>query len=348
MIELVFTLDYEIYGNGCGSLRELVYEPGEQLRQIFHRHNARFVNFVEVSEFSKIDAFRSDSAIDLVKQQVKTLFREGFEIALHLHPQWANASYVDGRWALDFREYNLCTLPRPRIDQIVSQALEYLRQLVEDPLFTPLSFRAGNWLFQPTGLAASVLAAHGLKLDSSVFKGGVQHDHGLDYRPARRNGYFWPFSSDVNRQDRHGEWIEVPIQADMVPLWRMRSSKRMHLGNAFGGNNKSLRQKLSRMRDFLRFRYPLKLDFCRMTLEELMAMMQRIIRQDAADPATYRPIVAIGHTKDLSDPQTVDDFLGFLASQQIKVATFQMIYPKVLASWGRGISQPAMQMSSAG
>ena len=43
MVECVFTLDYEIYGNGTGALRELVYEPAERLRHMFGKWNARFV-----------------------------------------------------------------------------------------------------------------------------------------------------------------------------------------------------------------------------------------------------------------------------------------------------------------
>ena len=50
MIECIFTLDYEIYGDGTGSLKELVYEPAEQLKAIFRKWNACFVNFVDVAE----------------------------------------------------------------------------------------------------------------------------------------------------------------------------------------------------------------------------------------------------------------------------------------------------------
>src|SRR5438309_5756439 len=182
MIECVFTLDYEIYGNGRGTLRDLVYEPAERLREIFWKWNARFVNFVEVAEYEKIEAWRTDPAIELVKNQVRELYREGFEIALHLHSQWCNAHYQDGRWFLDLREYNLCTLPRTRITEIVENALKYLRHLVGKSDFVPLSFRAGNWLFQPTEPAATILAQNGIKIDSSVFKGGLQHNYGLDYR----------------------------------------------------------------------------------------------------------------------------------------------------------------------
>ena len=50
MIECIFTIDYEIYGNGEGSLQELVYEPAQRLMVVFEEWDARFVNFVEVAE----------------------------------------------------------------------------------------------------------------------------------------------------------------------------------------------------------------------------------------------------------------------------------------------------------
>jgi len=329
MIECVFTLDYEIYGNGAGTLKDLVYEPGERLRDIFRKWKARFVNFVELAEFEKIEECGTDRTIDLVKQQIRELSLDGFETAMHLHPQWYNAVYDRGRWQLDYSEYNLCTLPLPRIAQIVDRALSYLRHVTNRPGFTPLSFRAGNWLFQPTEAAANILAGKGVKIDSSVFKGGLQHNNTLDYRRALKNGYYWRFDSDVNQQVSSGRWIEVPIYTEMVPFWRMPTSKRLSLSNSFGAA-RTVKQRLNRALDFLRPRYPLKLDFCRMTLKELTSMVDRVIREDSAEPGLYRPLVAIGHTKDLSDPQTVDAFLAFLRSREITISTFEDIYPKLL------------------
>lgn len=323
MIDCIFTLDYEVYGNGAGSLKELVYEPGETLKGIFRKWNARFVVFVEVAEFEKIDKFKTDPAIRDVKRQISDFHREGFEIALHLHPQWSNARYDNGEWALDYDEYNLCTLSRSRVSQIVDQSLDYLRETVGEPTFTPLSFRAGNWLFQPTETAASVLAEKGIRIDSSVFKGGRQHGNTLDYRSAVRNGYFWAFSRDVNEPDSAGSWIEVPIYTEMVPFWKMSTSKRLGFVGGQGMGIRNAKQKVNRALDLLRFKYPRKLDFCRMTLDELTSTMERIVLEDQRTPDTYKPIVAIGHTKDLSDPQTVDDFLSFLNANQIAVSTFE-------------------------
>ncbi len=330
MIDFIFTVDYEIYGNGTGALRDLVYEPMVQLRNIFESRNARFVVFVEVAEFEKIEAHGTDPAIDLVTQQVRELHQNGFEVGLHLHPQWCNAQFDRGHWVLDYSEYNLCKLSRSRIAEIIDGSLDYLRHVVDQPGFTPLSFRAGNWLFQPTEAAAEILSEKGIRIDSSVFKGGLQHNHGLDYRRALGNGYYWFFNNDVNEPDPTGPWLELPIHSETVPLWRVPTSKRMSFGNNFGMGGGSIWRKLNRARDFLRFRYPLKLDFCRMNLGELKSMVERVIKADQKDPASYRPIVTIGHTKDLTDLQTVDSFLAFLMAECIPVSTFEQVYPKIL------------------
>jgi hypothetical protein len=341
MIRCIFTLDYEIYGNGEGSLQELVYDPGEKLREIFRKWNARFVNFVEVGEFEKIEEYGTDPTMDLVKRQIQALHKDGFEIALHLHPQWSHARHEGGRWVLDHSEYNLCTLPQARIAQIVDRSLDYLRRLVGEPGFTPVSFRAGNWLFQPTETAARILSERGIKIDSSVFKGGVQHNQCLDYRRARKNGYYWRFSADVNEPDPAGAWLEVPIYTEMVPFWKMRTSKRMGFKGNFGMAGQRPGQKVNRALDFLRFRYPLKLDFCRMTLGELTSMVEGVLRKDREEPEIFRPIVAIGHTKDLTDPQTVDAFLSFLQTKGIKVSTFAEVYPELLQWKGSALSPGA-------
>jgi hypothetical protein len=305
----------------------------------------RFVNFVEVAELEKIEESGTDPSIELVRGQIERLHREGFETALHLHPQWYNAQNVDGEWRLDYTEYNLCTLPRPRIVEIVTRGLEYLRYAIGDSAYTPLAFRAGNWLFQPTGTAAEVLGQEGLRIDSSAFKGGLQRQHHLDYRPALKNGYFWKFSSSVNDPDPTGTWLEVPIHTEMVPLWRMATSKRVASGNAFGGANRTLSEKIDRLSDFMRVRYPLKLDFCRMNLRELVAMMKPVIEEERRAPASYRPIVSIGHSKDLVDMETVESFLAFLRSEGIPVVTFTHVCSRLSAMTG---GRNATQADGAG
>jgi hypothetical protein len=342
MIDVVFTLDYELddlVDIEGGRLEELVYIPAEKLRNIFERRGVRFVNFVEVVELAKIEAFRTDPAINAVRRQIRDLYEKGFETGLHLHPHWSNAHYSGGTWRLNWNEHNLCTLPQERITQIIDGSLTYLRRILDQPEFTPLSFRAGYGLFQPCRTAAKVLGGKGIKVDSSVFKGGLKRNLGLDYRPSLRNGHYWTFSSDVNKEDRAGTCVELPIHTTMVPFWKkMSTSKGMSsLRTSFYG---SATQKVNRLRDLLRLTYPLQLDFCQLTLDELIAMTNDVIRQDRVNPKLYRPIVAIGHTYELTDPNTVDQFLLFLKTERIEVVTFKTVYSKLVRGheWSTSLS----------
>lgn len=341
MIEFIFTIDYEIYGNGEGLLGELVYEPAKRLKAIFDKWNTHFVVFVEVAELETIEANNTDDAIERVKQQVRDFYRAGYEIGLHLHPQWYNALYENGKWFLDYSEYNLCIQPRERIIQIVDRSIGYLRRLLGAPDFTPLSFRAGNWLIQPTRTMAQVLYERGFKVDSSVFKGGRQHQHNLDFRPALKNGYFWPFADDVNVASPQGWLVEFPTYTTMVPIWKLLTTKRIGLQRKAPINAPSAPKKRFSLLDFLHFLYPLKLDFCRMTMEELKQMLDIEIRKDRENPTTFRPIVAIGHTKDLFDFETVEAFLGYLQKNGIRISNFGDVHRKVQVlnkMYNKGIS----------
>lgn len=328
MIECIFTIDYEIYGNGDGSLKELIYEPAAKLIDIFLKYDVRFVPFIEVSELELIEKYAADPLIDSVKQQIRYFHHNGFELGLHLHPQWYNARHVDGTWQLDYNEYNLCTQPYQRIEQIIDQAVAFLRKVVSEPSFTPLSFRAGNWLFQPTNLIANILSKRGIKIDSSVYKGGLQYQHHLDYRPALQNGYFWSFKDDVNKPDVLGEMLEIPIYTDMVPPWRMATKKRLSLQRKTATMSKTLQEKIYKLMDMARPLQPLKFDFCRLTFEELTGIIEKLIKEDLQDSQSFKPIVAIGHTKDLIDIETVKRFLSYLKQTNINITTFGEVYEK--------------------
>lgn len=326
MIECIFTIDYEIYGNGAGSLRELVYEPAERLMEIFRKMEARFVSFIEVAELEMLETHGTDQVIDLVTHQVRELHNQGFELGLHLHPQWFNARYENGRWLLDDSEYNLCVLSQERIRRIIERSIHYLRTTLGQPDFTPLSFRAGNWLFQPSEILARVLSGHGIKVDSSVFKGGVRHQHKLDYRRALRNGYYWTFTENVDIPDPDGIMLELPIYTRLVPFWKMMTTKRIGAEQRSPSDFQDWKNKLYRLQDFLRYRHPLKFDFCRLTIDELTGMVDKVIEEDRKTPETFRPLVAIGHTKELVDFDTVELFLSYLAKECIPVSTFKEIY----------------------
>lgn len=333
MIECVFTLDYEIYGNGQGTLRDLVLDPTRRLAQLFQDFKAPFVVFAEALEFARMEETQSDPDIAGVRAQLRELRAAGHEIALHIHPWWANARYADARWRLDWSERSICTLEPDRVETIVSGAIRYLRESLGDPSFTPLSFRSGLWVMQPTPVIANVLVRHGVRVESSVFKGGRVHGLGLDYRPAVGNDRFWRFGNDVNVRDPKGILLEIPIYTEIVPFWQMLGRKRLKLQRKT--RSASQGWPLPRnLRDFLRLRYPRKLDFCRMTFDEMREAMGKVLKQRQERLGERNLVVAIGHSKDFVDPDAVRRFLAFLQEQSVSVTTFsRLLYqePRLLS-----------------
>jgi hypothetical protein len=320
MIEFIFTLDYEIYGNGQGSLRKLVLDPTQRLAEVFEEFDAPFVVFAEAVEFAKIEEAQSDPDITAVRAQLRELRTGGHEIGLHLHPWWAGAQYEKNRWHMDWSERNVCALKEERIDAIVSDAICYLRDILNDSDFVPLSFRSGLWVMQPTGVIAKVLARHGIEVDSSLFKGGRVRGLGLDYRPAKNNGSSWRFTNDVNRPEPGGFLLEVPIYTQMVPFWAMLGSKRLKLQS--NTRKASQGSPLPRdWRDFVRLHYPRKLDFCRMTFAEMREVIKRVLEEEHESEGPT-PIVAIGHSKDFVDAGAVRNFLTSLRERDVAVTTF--------------------------
>jgi peptidoglycan/xylan/chitin deacetylase (PgdA/CDA1 family) len=321
MVECVFTLDYEIYGNGVGSLRELVLDPTQRLADLFQEFGAPFVVFAEAMEFARMEEAQSDPDVAGVRTQLRELRAAGHEIALHLHPWWARARYGNEGWVLDWSEQSIGELEPHRLETMVSEAIRYLRESLGDPHFTPQSFRSGLWVMQPTPVVAEVLARYGVQVDSSVFKGGRVQGLGIDYRPALKNVGCWRFSQDVNVPDPEGALWEMPIHTELVPFWRMLRSKRLQL------QRKTRRATQGsplprRWRDFLRFRYPRKLDFCRMTFKEMSEVMEEILHKDQSRDGEWSPIVAIGHSKEFVDPDAVRRFLDFLQRRAVDVTTF--------------------------
>jgi peptidoglycan/xylan/chitin deacetylase (PgdA/CDA1 family) len=320
VIECIFTLDYEIYGNGQGSLRDVVLDPTQRLAEVFQEFDAPFVVFAEAVEFARIEEAQSDPDSARVRAQLRELRAAGSEIGLHLHPWWARARHEDGRWCLDWSERSICALQPERVEAIVSGAIRYLRESLNDPHFTPLSFRSGLWVMQPTSVIAQVLTRYGVEVDSSLFKGGRVRGLGLDYRPAMANGNSWRFSDDVNVPDPHGDLLEIPIHTQMVPFWRMLGGKRLKLHSKTRKTSEG--SPLPRdWRDFVRLRYPRKLDFCRMTFAEMREAITEVLEEEQ-ERKERSPIVAIGHSKDFVDPDAVRFFLAFLQERGVAVTTF--------------------------
>src|SRR6187402_3614273 len=103
MLKAVFTLDYEIHGNGDGCPRELIVEPTRRMLDQFDRFGAKLTIMADVAEILKFKEYkerfgRDDYHYDAIADQLKDAIQRGHDVQLHLHASYSNAWHENGRW----------------------------------------------------------------------------------------------------------------------------------------------------------------------------------------------------------------------------------------------------------
>ena len=166
---------------------------------------------------------------------------------------------------------------------------------------------------QPTAVIARVLQRHGIRVDPPCTRepGSGVCRWTIGGRPE--NGRAWRFGAEVTVPDPQGLLWEFPIHTESCLLGdagaqaphAAEESDERTLGTPLPG----------RWRDFLRLRYPQKLDFCRMTFKEMRAAIENELRRRRTSPDAPAYFVAIGHSKDLLDFEAIDRFLDYLKTE---------------------------------
>jgi len=94
---------------------------------------------------------------------VRETFRQGHDIQLHIHPQWQNAEYKDGRWNLT-ADWSILNYSREAALQMLQRGKEYLENLLKDidPKYRCVSFRSGAWCIAPSPHMLELLVKLGI------------------------------------------------------------------------------------------------------------------------------------------------------------------------------------------
>ena len=209
-LNLIFTLDYEIHGNGEGCPAALMVSPTGRLLDLLDSFGAKLTIMADTVEILRFRDHREASGRDdwsygAIETQLKDAVARGHDVQLHLHPAYARARCVDGRWILDYGDYDLARLPPERIVALVKEGKAYLEGLLRliRPAYRCQAFRSANWSMYPSAEIVRALLHNSFKIDTSVFKHGFRD--GLvhfDYSMADSDTVPWPVdSTDVCRRD---------------------------------------------------------------------------------------------------------------------------------------------------
>lgn len=219
---IVLTDDWELRGNGRGTVDELQRAPARRLMDLCESLGIRAGFCVEVMQQLAFERHAArDQTIrrgrDTWRRTVDEMLDRGFGVQLHVHPQWHEATLVDDWWKLD-RRWHIVDYPDEQIGEMLDAAVGYLRCLAGTHAIQ--CFRAGSWgLGPPSRTALTELGRRGIKLDISVAPGLMYDGEGirLDYRQI--DSPYLPYVPDIDDVRRvatspakAAQIVELPTQ----------------------------------------------------------------------------------------------------------------------------------------
>ena len=355
-IHLALVDDWELSGNGSGDIRQLQFEPMRRLSSIYNRLGIRGSFNAEVMQQI---TFRQHQAPDNELKRladewddiVSETFRQGHDIQLHVHPQWDNAEYQNGRWKLT-ADWSILNYSRDDALRMLRQAREYLENLLKgvDRNYRCVSFRSGAWCIAPSPHMLDLLVELGIVFDMSIVA-GVKYDTRnikLDYTSCEEEFLpYYPVMTDARRVSDKAE----PIVC--VPTNCFYASRKQvlqhHLEKAVGkvkskitgptniDNGRSvaaygeewaqidgsLTKRIYRkgIVPYLRGKHTIS-DLAQLDYPLMMEMLDSIRKRARASGLSDVPVVLENHTKDLRNFSDLEKFLQqVVESSDIKFVT---------------------------
>ena len=357
-IYLALTHDWELRGDGSGDIEKIQFAPLRRLLEIYAKWRVRTTILPDVMQQL---AFRRDEndypelkpLADSWNQHLRDAYRQGHDIQLHLHPQWLNAKYKEGRWLPD-GDWSILNYERDAAYEMLARGKQYLETLLQpiDSSYRCLAFRAGALAAAPSNHLFESLAAVGIELDVSI-AGGVYVDSTnlqLDYRQCEEAFLpFYPRMEDARKvSDRPGPIVCVPLNhfygsrraVTRQNIWLARQQinrppnnhAQSHRPQADAKSNRQSRIGLAveklimpvvKRKHFVsdtgRLNYPL--------MREMLASIRQRARESGL---TQLPVVLTNHPKDIRDLPAIERFVSEASqADDIRFITLSEIAAKI-------------------
>lgn len=331
-MQVLFTLDYELYGNGTGDVFQHIITPTEKLLDIARRYQIKYTFFFEVVEYWYLkeewekgnSMGYTQNPIIAMEQQLQAAYKEGHDIQLHFHPQWINASFEKGKWILNPLNWCLGKYQGTGENSLVSlfqRGKDTLENIIKpiDSAYQCIAIRAGGYNAQPSIEIVKAMREVGLKIDSSIYPGGLEKGSLSDYDYTSISptlGHWFVKNSLEEAAPETSDIIEIPIVA--FPIKRFQKYLSFDRIKALLQNRKSAADtysaKTARRKGFLnKIRFFLEKecqtwDFCLFSTHLHNLFIRQIKQQQRQE------IVLVGHPKSYVSNNSFEYLLKALCS----------------------------------
>ncbi len=342
-LKLHLTVDYEIFGDGSGSVKPCMIDSSNAMMDLAEEFGASILFYAEVNEywaFKTHPKYQSDAAI--MEAQMKDMIKRGHDVQLHLHPQWIDAQYDDqAGWKLNYNYWRLPFVPnglgtvedQRSLLGLFTKGKKTLEHIIRsvDAEYSCNAFRAGAWCIQPEETILQAMQQVGFKKDSTLAPGAYMNN-GLTYFDFRgHESTFQPFPirDNLQKRDNKGQLIEYPIWTTNMGILQntyflflsILKNLDNNAPNCYGQSAaKSIAIRSSKWKklwQLVRPQYKM-LDFCgKKTAGELIYITQRAISKVKKTPGddSY-PLISIGHPKNFSNPKEIRKWLTWISTQE--------------------------------
>ncbi len=228
-MNIYLTFDYELYfGKNTGTAECCITGPTQMLYDMTAKYGVKMVHFVDAGYLLKLKEFKNkyakvDAEYHLISNQLESLYRNGHDIQLHIHPHWEDSFHDGEKWVINAHRYKLNDFSLLEVNDIVSRYKTELENYTGSGNI--YAFRAGGWCMQPFSHLKDALFANGIKVESSVFANGCfqseQYNYNFQGAPLKCK---WKFDDDPLKENLEGKFTELPITSIFnSPLfyWRL-------------------------------------------------------------------------------------------------------------------------------
>lgn len=364
-MDLVITIDYELYGDGSGDVFETMINPTAAFLESCKKHQIRSTVFFEVIEYLKIKeewekgnamGYKNNPA-EAIKDQIIQAFREGHDIQLHIHPQWINATYDKQGWRVDNRYWRLPQVPLEPDDDFplgLEELIKLGKKTIESILAPTNSsyrcniFRAGGFNIYPSDQIIPILRRNGFIADSSVFPGAYEQGalSSFDYRNIPNHIPFWWIDNSVTEiADGSQDFVEVPVFAKKMIRMKKYDQNRIKIAlrnkksnlhkikGKVAKENQSIFQKIG----YFFEKEAVTWDYCLFSAGKMNHYLKLAERIEAHSDLPFHPFVLVGHSKEFLLPATFDSFIKKHASK-LNFLTLQDAVKKIYHAKNRRIT----------
>jgi hypothetical protein len=356
IIYLALTHDWELRGDGSGDIEQIQFAPLRRLLDIYKRLGVRTTFFPDVMQQVRFRSFQETHDelrrhAESWDEHARAAYADGHDIQLHLHSQWSDARYENGRWQLQ-GAWSLLKYDRDSARRMILESKRYLEELLQpiDPQYRCVAFRASALALAPSTDLLSTLTSLEIEIDVSMAAGFYLDNETLqlDYRNCEEAFLpYYPRMDDARSvSDKcepivcvplnhfHGSRREVTKQNLAIATGRLsRKSQpstaqtpRAQLDTQPSGvarvYEKLIAPAIKRkyfVSDLSRLNYPL--------MQEMLASIRTRAR---ASGLAQVPVVLTNHPKDIRDWDAIERFVGEVAEAgDIELITLSQIAERV-------------------